>query len=75
VLGVSGDSLATHEAFSKEHGIAFPLVDDSGGAIRKLYGGGRVTYLLDRDGIIRLIRPGVPDNRELLEELDRIAAE
>jgi len=72
VLGVSGDTLETHQQFSKEHAITFPLIDDAAGTIRNLYGGGRVTYLLDEAGMIRYVMPGVPDNKRLLEELDKL---
>jgi peroxiredoxin Q/BCP len=72
VLGVSGDTLATHEAFAKEHGITFPLIDDADGAIRKLYGSGRITFLIDKEGIVRLIMEGVPDNAVLLKELAKL---
>ena len=72
VLGVSGDTLETHRQFSKEHGITIPLIDDSAGEIRKLFGSGRVTYLLEKEGMIRFIMKGVPDNGRLLEELDKL---
>jgi peroxiredoxin len=71
VLGVSGDTLETHQAFMKEHGITFPLIDDADGTIRKRYDSGRVTYLIDEEGIISFIVKGVPENERLLEELDR----
>jgi peroxiredoxin Q/BCP len=71
VLGVSGDSLETHQAFAKEHGITFPLIDDGDGKIRRLYGSGRITFLIDREGIVRLIMKGVPQNSKLLEQLDQ----
>ena len=72
MLGVSGDSLATHQSFADKHGISFPLLDDSDGAIRRLYGDDRITYLIDRQGVIRQITPGVPDNKQLLEALDKL---
>jgi len=71
VLGVSGDTLETHRAFMQEHGIAFPMIDDADGTIRKLYDRGRMTYLIDKEGIISYLLKGVPDNERLLEELDR----
>lgn len=72
MLGVSGDTLETHQAFMQEHGIAFPLIDDADGAIRKLYDSGRITYLIDREGVIRFIMKGVPENKQLLEALDHL---
>lgn len=72
VLGVSSDTLETHDRFTRENGIAFPLISDTKGTVRKLYPGGRVTYLIDREGTIRFIQRGVPDNEKLLEEIDRL---
>lgn len=72
MLGVSGDTLETHRQFSQEHTITFPLIDDAAGEIRQLFEGGRVTYLLDKEGIVRFIMKGVPDNERLLQELDKL---
>ena len=72
MLGVSGDTLETHRQFSQEHTITFPLIDDAAGEIRQLFDSGRVTYLLDKEGIIRFIMKEVPDNQRLLEELDKL---
>ncbi len=72
VLGVSDDSVKTHETFAKENGISFPLVSDEGGRIAALYPGGRVTYIIDKEGIIRFVQKGVPDNGILLRELGKL---
>ena len=42
------------------------------GEIRKLYGGGRITYVIDQSGLIRHIHKGMPDNEELLEVLENL---
>ena len=73
MLGVSGDTLQTHQEFTKEFKITFPLIEDADGSISKLYGGGRVTYLIDESGTIRHVMKGVPDNQRLLEELDKFS--
>lgn len=73
VLGVSGDSLETHRGFAARFGIAFPLIADEGGKVAALYGGKtRITYIIDRKGVIRHVARGVPDNEELLKVLERI---
>lgn len=72
VLGISGDDLETHRHFAEKYGITFPLVDDTDGAIRRLYGGGRVTYIVDRDGTVRYVQKGIPDNNQLLAELEKL---
>jgi thioredoxin-dependent peroxiredoxin len=62
VIGVSSDSVESHEQFAKEHQLPFILLSDMGSVIRKHYGvptalglPGRVTYVIDRQGIVRHI--------------------
>ena len=63
VIGVSSDSVDSHAAFADHHKLPFTLLSDVGGKVRKLYGvpsalgfiPGRVTYVIDRDGAIRLV--------------------
>jgi peroxiredoxin Q/BCP len=63
VVGISSDSSASHAAFAQTHRLPFPLVADVGGKVRKAYGvpkamgllPGRVTYVIDRDGIVRSV--------------------
>jgi thioredoxin-dependent peroxiredoxin len=71
VLGVSSDNLATHERYAKELGLTMPLLADDG-RIRQSYGGGRLTYLIDTCGIIRLVQKGMPDVGSLLAEIRRL---
>jgi len=68
VLGVSSDSLESHQAFSDQLGLSFPLVVDDG-SIRELYGSGRVTTLIDQKGVVRYVHKGMPDNEKLLQEI------
>lgn len=63
VLGVSSDSVAAHRRFVASEGLPFRLLADRGGAVRALYGvertlgvlPGRVTYVIDRAGVVRHI--------------------
>ena len=63
VIGVSSDSVDSHAAFADHHKLPFTLLSDAGGKVRKLYGvpstlgflPGRVTYVIDRDGTVRLV--------------------
>ena len=71
VLGVSSDSLETHQAFSDQLGLSFPLVVDDG-SIRKIYGSGRITHLIDQNGIVRYVHKGMPDNEKLLQEVSNL---
>lgn len=62
VIGISADDDASHRDFAAHHGLAFALVSDHDGALSKAFGvgralgvlGNRVTFVIDRDGIIRL---------------------
>jgi peroxiredoxin Q/BCP len=69
VLGVSPDSLETHRKFSEEHGITFPLISDTDNTIRGLYERGRITFLIDKTGIIRYVQKGVPEIGKFLREI------
>jgi thioredoxin-dependent peroxiredoxin len=61
VIGVSGDSVESHQKFVQHHRLPFILLSDAGGEVRKLYSvqstlgflPGRVTFVIDRDGIVR----------------------
>ncbi len=62
VVGVSGDSASRHARFADRHKLPFPIVADTGSRLRRLFGvpaplgflPGRITYVIDRDGIVRL---------------------
>ena len=71
VLGVSKDNLKTHQEFAKELGLQFPLIADDG-TIFKLYGSGRITYIIDQSGMIRYVNKGMPENDRLIEELEKL---
>jgi thioredoxin-dependent peroxiredoxin len=55
VLGVSPDSLGSHEAFRKEHRLNFPLLSDPDKKVARKYGafGEKVMYGKKVQGMIR----------------------
>jgi thioredoxin-dependent peroxiredoxin len=63
VLGVSGQSVASHKSFASHYGLPFILLSDEDNKVRKLYDvpstmgliPGRVTYIIDKQGIVRNI--------------------
>lgn len=63
VIGVSSDSPASHLAFAEKHRLPFPIISDHDRMLRKLFGvpnplgviPGRVTYVIDRQGVVRLV--------------------
>jgi thioredoxin-dependent peroxiredoxin len=67
VIGVSRDSVASHDKFKKKHGLPFILGSDADGKVtedygvwveksmygRKYMGIERATFLIDKDGVVR----------------------
>lgn len=61
VIGISSDTAESHRQFAARHRLPFLLLSDRNGAVRKLYGvpatfgllPGRVTYVIDKEGIVR----------------------
>jgi peroxiredoxin Q/BCP len=61
VIGISGDSEASHDKFAQKHKLPFILLSDENKKIRNLFGvpthffgllPGRVTYIIDKNGKI-----------------------
>ncbi|MDA4124343.1 MAG: peroxiredoxin [Thaumarchaeota archaeon] len=63
VIGVSSDSTESHSSFAGECDVKFPLLSDKGGKVREIYGvrstlgllPGRVTFIIDKQGVVRRI--------------------
>ncbi|MBN1912255.1 MAG: peroxiredoxin [Pirellulales bacterium] len=63
VIGVSGDSAESHRAFTAQHNLPFHLVSDGQDSLRQAFGvpktfgllPGRVTYVIDEGGIVRMV--------------------
>jgi peroxiredoxin Q/BCP len=63
VIGISSDSVESHKDFAEKRGLPFSLLSDGAGKVRKLYGvsntlglfPGRVTYVIDEQGVVRHI--------------------
>ena len=62
VIGVSSSGDESHRTFAGRHRLPFPLISDIDGALRKAFGvpktlgflPGRVTYVIDKHGIVRM---------------------
>jgi peroxiredoxin Q/BCP len=84
VVGVSSDSIDSHKDFASRNRLPFVLLSDVDGKVRKLYGAsstfglvpGRVTYVIDRRGVIRHIFSSQLNPKkhvdEALETLEKI---
>ncbi len=63
VIGISSDSSASHKQFATHHRLPFVLLADERGVVRKRYKvpatlgllPGRVTYIIDGQGVVRHI--------------------
>jgi peroxiredoxin Q/BCP len=82
VIGVSSDSQASHEKFAKRHHLPFTLLSDAQGNLRKKYGvpatfgllPGRVTFVIDRQGVVRhVFNSQLQATRHVKEALAAIA--
>jgi thioredoxin-dependent peroxiredoxin len=80
VVGVSSDDVASHEAFAARHRLPFVLVSDPGGAVRAAYGvkrtlgliDGRVTFVLDRERVVRHVFSSQIRPKKHVEEALRV---
>ena len=80
VLGVSGQSVESHKSFASHHGLPFLLLSDSDNKVRQLYGvpatmgliPGRVTYIIDKKGMVRHIFNSQYQPEKHIDEAKRI---
>lgn len=84
VIGISADTPASHLAFAKKHRLTFTLLSDTGNKVRKMLGvqsdlfgliPGRVTYVVDKEGIIRYIFNSQMNSRKHVSEALRVLRE
>ena len=62
-MGVSSDSQQSHQLFAKKNRLPYQLLVDEGGELRNLWqvpkalwiSPGRVTYVIDKNGVVRNI--------------------
>ncbi len=74
VLGVSCDDLDSHGKFAGKYGLKHPLLADTTGQVGRAYGAvkgdrfmsDRVLFLIDKNGLIRDVKQGMPDFEEML---------
>lgn len=86
VIGVSGQSVESHKSFATHYGLPFILLSDKDNKVRELYGvpstmgiiPGRVTYIIDKQGVVRHIFSSqiqaerhVEEAKRMLEKLEK----
>jgi len=86
VIGASQDSVDSHKRFAEHHRLPFLLVSDRDKEMQKAYGvpktmgllPGRVTYVIDREGVIQHVFNSQLNAkkhvREALEVVKRLSA-
>ncbi len=86
IIGVSKDSLASHDKFSTEHCLPFRIASDQAGEVceqygvwqqksfmgKKYMGIKRSTFLIDKLGVVRKIWPDVSVKGHIEEILNEI---
>lgn len=88
VLGVSGDSLETHDKFKTKYKLNFPLLSDAGNVVatkfgaygkktlygRKFMGIIRSTFVIDGEGVVRKVFPKVKVDGHADQVLEAVKA-
>ncbi|PKB17503.1 peroxiredoxin [Flavobacterium sp. 5] len=81
VIGISSDSVASHQKFTQQFKLPFILLSDSDKKIRTLFGvpsnlfgllSGRVTYVADNTGTVIMIFDSMKAKNHIPKALDAI---
>jgi thioredoxin-dependent peroxiredoxin len=86
ILGISADSISSHQKFTDKYSLPFPLLADTNKTVSELYGVygekskfgklymgiHRKTFLIDKNGIVRKIWHKVTPDGHAREVLDTI---
>ncbi len=79
VIGISSDSVASHQKFAKHYKLPFLLLSDENKKLRKLFEvpndllgliPGRVTYVADKEGVILLVFNSMSSKIHIKNALD-----
>ena len=81
VIGISSDSVESHQKFSKQYKLPFILLSDPDKKIRKLFGvpsgmfgllPGRVTYVTDKKGKIIMVFDSMMASKHIPKALEAV---
>jgi peroxiredoxin Q/BCP len=86
VLGVSADSVESHQKFADKYGLPYPLLADTDTTVSQMFGVwkeknyagktymgiNRETFLIDKDGVVRKVWPKVKAAEHAQEVLEAI---
>ena len=81
VIGISSDSVKSHHKFAKKHELPFILLSDPDKRLRQVFGvrnnlfgllPGRVTYIIDRNGVVIYVFDSMNAARHIEKALETI---
>lgn len=81
VIGISNDSMDSHQKFAKQYKLPFILLSDSDKKISKLFGVSsglfgifhrRVTFVIDKNGVIQMIFDSMLAPKHISKALETI---
>jgi thioredoxin-dependent peroxiredoxin len=78
IIGISGQSVDSHKKFAENHQLPFILLSDTDNQVRKLFGvtswpiPGRVTFVIDKSGIILYVFKSQMEATRHVDEAMRI---
>jgi len=81
VIGISGDTAASHEAFQSKYKLPFVLLSDYDRKIRKAFGvptslfgllPGRVTYVVHPDGTVKMVFNSMSAKNHITKALEMV---
>ena len=82
VWGISGDDAVSHRRFATRHSLTYPLLWDRNNSLRRRLGvpkalglmPGRVTYVVDGEGVIRHVFSNLLDGPAHVREAQQVIA-
>ena len=82
IIGISSQSVESHKQFAEKYRLNFTLLSDEGGKVRKIFGAtslgfipGRITYIVDKKGIVIYVFNSQIDAEKHVDESIRILKE
>jgi len=79
IIGISSQSVVSHKKFAEKYKLSFKLLSDENSIIRKKFGAfslgiipGRVTYIVDKKGIVNYIFNSQTEATKHVDEALRI---
>lgn len=81
VIGISSDSVKSHQKFANKHHLPFILLSDEDKKLRHIFGvrdtlfgllPGRVTYVIDKNGVVILIFDSMNAGKHIPKALETV---